>query len=173
MTATPRPNPLATSEFWRRAGPVLLVLAVLGLYLGTRFRLAIDGQVHHCLPPYTVWLIDRHDRRLVRGAPVAFVAGNRMEPFFGLDQSVIKRLAGIPGDHVAVTAEHTTSNGIQVGTGLALAATLGRPASDFIRTETVPADAVWMMGDTPDSYDARYWGALPLAQIRGRAYALF
>ncbi|WP_295387380.1 S26 family signal peptidase [uncultured Thiodictyon sp.] len=29
------------------------------------------------------------------------------------------------------------------------------------------------MGDTPDSYDARYWGALPLAQIRGRAYAIF
>ncbi|WP_295387383.1 hypothetical protein [uncultured Thiodictyon sp.] len=39
---TARLNPLATGQFWRRAGPLLLVLAVLGLYLGTRFRLAID-----------------------------------------------------------------------------------------------------------------------------------
>ena len=64
-------------------------------------------------------------------------------------------------------------NGVPVGEGLALASTLGQAPQAFVRDETVPAEAVWMMGGTPDSFDSRYWGALPMAQIRGRAYGLF
>lgn len=164
---------MASRTFVVRAGLDLLVLAALGLYLGTRFRIGIDSQVHQCLPPYSVWLIDRHDRVLVRGATYSFFAGDAMAPFFGSHQRVVKRLLGLPGDQVTVASERTTVNGLTVGTGLALAAALRQPPDAFARQVTLPMDAVWMMGDTHDSFDARYWGPLPITQVRGRAYALF
>jgi conjugal transfer pilin signal peptidase TrbI len=166
-------NRMASRAFVVRAGLSLLVFAALGLYLGTRFRVGIDGQVHRCLPPYRVWLIDRHDRVLVRGATYSFFAGDALAPIFDPGQVVVKRLVGLPGDQVAVTDERTTVNGEPVGAGLALAATLHQPPDAFVRQERIPTDAVWMMGDTPDSFDARYWGPLPLGQLRGRAHALF
>jgi conjugal transfer pilin signal peptidase TrbI len=155
-----------------RAALALGVLAALGLYLGSRFRIGIDAQVHQCLPPYRIWLIDRHDRRPARGATFAFVAGVSMQPYFAPGQIVIKRVAGIPGDRVTVTPARTTVNGVEVGVGLALAAQLARPVSAFVRETTVDAASVWMMGGTPDSFDSRYWGPLPGVQLRGRAYAL-
>jgi conjugal transfer pilin signal peptidase TrbI len=164
---------MAARRFVVRAGLALAVLAAVGLYLGLRFRIGIDSQVHTCLPPYRLWLIDRYDRTPVRGATFAFVAGVAMQPFFAPGQTVVKRMAGLPGDRIAVTPERTAANGVPVGEGLALAATLGQAPEAIARVLTVPADAVWMMGGTPDSFDARYWGPLPLAQIRGRAYGLF
>ncbi len=172
MTDSPS-NPLLTSRFWWRAAPSLLVLAVLGLYLSARFRIGIDAQVHKCLPPYSVWLIDHHDRRLARDRTFAFVAGSTMAPFFAPGQIVIKRLAGLPGDRVAVTPAWTAVNGVQVGEGLALASTLQRSPSAFAHEEALGPDALWMMGGTGDSFDSRYWGPLPRTQLIGRAYAIY
>ena len=166
-------NHMASRTFVVRAGLSILLLAALGLYLGTRFRVGIDSQVHRCLPPHRVWLIDRHDRTLVRGATYSFFAGDAMAPVFSPGQRVVKRLFGLPGERVTVTSARTTVNGVTIGTGLALAPTLRQPPDAFARQVTLPTDAVWMMGDTPDSFDARYWGPLPVAQICGRAYALF
>jgi len=166
-------NRMASRPFMVHAGLALLVLAALGLYLGARFRIGIDSQVHKCLPPYSVWLIDRYDRQPERGATFSFVAGVAMQPFFAPGQVVVKRMTGVPGDRVAVTPERTAVNGVPVGEGLALAPALGRLPEAFVREQSVPADAVWMMGGTPDSFDSRYWGPLPMAQIRGRAYALY
>ena len=166
-------NRMASRTFVVRAGLSILVLAALGLYLGTRFHVGIDSQVHQCLPPYRVWLIDRHDRALVRGATYGFFAGDSMAPFFGPGQRVVKRLRGLPGDQVTVTSERTAVNGVTVGEGLALAATLHQSPDAFVRQVILPSDVVWVMGDTADSFDSRYWGELPIVQIGGRAYALF
>jgi conjugal transfer pilin signal peptidase TrbI len=62
---------------------------------------------------------------------------------------------------------------VPVGEGLALAPALGQLPEVFTREDAVPTGTVWMMGDTRDSFDSRYWGPLPMAQIRGRAYALY
>ena len=164
---------MASTRFAVRAGLALFVIAATGLYLGTRFRIGIDSQVHQCLPPYSVWLIDRYNRQPERGETFSFFAGFAMQPFFAPGQIVVKRMMGLPGDRVAVTPERTTVNGVPVGEGLALASGLGQAPQAFVRDATVPAEAVWMMGGTPDSFDSRYWGALPVAQIRGRAYGLF
>ncbi len=164
---------MASRSFMVRAGVALLVLAGLGLYVGARFRIGIDSQVHKCLPPYSVWLIDRYDRQPERGATFSFFAGPAMQPFFAPGQLVVKRMMGVPGDRIVVTPALTTANGTPVGEGLALAAALGQRPKAFVREQRVPADAVWMMGGTPDSFDSRYWGPLRMAQIRGRAYALF
>jgi len=153
--------------------PILLVVIALLVYLGTRFHLAIDDQVDKCLPPYTVFLVDRHDRVVHRGGLYAFFAGDRMAPFFPPERMVIKRVVGGPGDHVTVGEAATRVNGDTVGEGLALAGTLGQSKTHYARELEVPQDALWIMGATRDSFDSRYWGPLPTRQIIGRAYALF
>lgn len=157
----------------RRATLPLLAVLGLMLYLGTRFGIAIDDQRSKCLPPYTFFLIDRHDRMVERGGTYAFFAGERMAPFFPPETTVIKRVLGGPGDWVRVTVDATTVNGRSVGAGLDLTKTLKKPEHEFERELEVPGEALWMMGDTRDSYDSRYWGPLPLHQVLGRAYALY
>ncbi|MFB1486882.1 MULTISPECIES: signal peptidase I [unclassified Thiocapsa] len=153
--------------------PVLLVVLVLMVYLGTRYRIAIDDQVDKCLPPYTLFLVDRHDDAIERDGLYAFPAGERMAPYFPMQMQVIKRVVGLPGETVSVTEQTTRVDGRTVGEGLDLAGTLGTPAATFVREVMVPADAVWIMGATRDSFDSRYWGPLPRQQIIGRAYAVF
>jgi conjugal transfer pilin signal peptidase TrbI len=157
----------------RHGLPVLILVLASMLYLGTRFRIAIDDQVDKCLPPYTVFLVDRHDDAIERDGLYAFPAGERMAPFFPMQMQVIKRVVGLPGDSVSVTEQTTRVEGETVGQGLDLAGTLGTPAARFVREVVVPVDAVWIMGATRDSFDSRYWGPLPRQQIIGRAYALF
>jgi conjugal transfer pilin signal peptidase TrbI len=102
-----------------------------------------------------------------------FTAGLRMQPFFRPDLLVVKRLVGIPGDRVVVGTDVTTVNGAVVGEGLDLAATLKRPPEDFHADFTVPEGTYFILGDTRDSYDSRYWGPLPAEALRGRAYGLW
>jgi conjugal transfer pilin signal peptidase TrbI len=128
--------------------------------------------VHRCLPPYRVFLVDRHARDVARGGLVAFHARG-LAPYFADGTVVIKALAGLPGDRVEVTAERVWVNGVVRAEGLALARTLGKRPEDFVRAETVPPGHLWVLGASPDSFDARYWGMLPEAQVVGRAYALF
>ena len=143
------------------------------LYLGARFTLGVNGQVQKCLPPYSFFLVDRHDDRLERGRILAFWAGLRMAPWFPPDLMVVKRLVGLPGDRIVVNATQTTVNGVVVGEGLDVAPTLQRPAGDFVRELVLGEDELWIMGDTRDSFDARYWGPLPIDQVIGRGYGLW
>jgi conjugal transfer pilin signal peptidase TrbI len=156
-----------------RGTPILLVILGLMLYLGARFHVAINDQSAKCLPPYKVFLVDRHDRTIDRGGIYAFFAGERMAPFFAPEMLVIKQVVGGPGDRVQVTEATTKVNAETVGAGLDLAKTLGKPEEQLVRELEVPQDALWIMGATRDSFDSRYWGPLPMHQIIGRAYALF
>ena len=56
------------------------------------------------------------------------------------------------------------------GEELDIAATLKRPPEDFHADFTVPEGTYFILGDTRDSYDSRYWGPLPAEALRGRAY---
>ncbi len=143
------------------------------LYLGMRFSIGIDDQVHRCLPPYRVWLIDHHDRVLHRGQTYSFLASDHMAPGFAIGQKVIKRFVGLPGDQVTVSTATVAVNGVPVGRGPRLAARLGQSPEHYARSLSVAPGTVWAMGDTDDSYDSRYWGALPVYLVRGRAYALW
>jgi conjugal transfer pilin signal peptidase TrbI len=160
------------SGFFVRAGLALLVVLAAGAYLTERFRIGYDDQDHQCLPPHRWFLIDRHDRDPTRGKLIAFAARD-LQPYFRDGQTIIKRVAGLPGDHAKVGPETVWINGEVVAEGLALAGTLERPAADFFRDEQVPPGHLWMMAATPDSFDSRYWGFLPEHQVIGRAYVLW
>ena len=162
-------------RFALRALMVLTLLMVTGGYLCDRFRIGIDDQQARCLGSTRWYLIDTHDQRPTRGQLVAFAATDAMAPYFTPGQTVIKRVAGVPGDRVSIDAERTTINGSALpNSDPALAGTLKQPSAVYFRQRlVVPDDQFWVMGDTRDSFDARYWGLLLAQQERGRAYALF
>ena len=160
------------SRFALRAGLALLLVLGLGAYLTQRFRIGYDDQDHQCLPPSRWFLIDRHDRDVTQGGPVAFAAMG-LAPYFRDGQTIIKRAAGVAGDRIEVGPEAVRINGATVGEGLALARALNRPPADFLRNDVVPPGHLWMMGATADSFDSRYWGFLPERQVIGRAYVLW
>ena len=172
-------NPRRQRQPWDRfalqALAALTLILVLGSLLCGRFRLGIDDQQALCLPPYRWYLIDTWARQPEVGQLVAFAATEAMAPYFRVGQTVIKRVVGVAGDRIAVDAEGTAINGSRlVNSDPALAGTLKQPIGAFAREhDLVPDDHLWVMGDTRDSFDGRYWGALPIEQVQGRAYALF
>lgn len=159
-------------RFALKAGALLAALYAGCAYVTDRYRIGIDPQISRCLPDTRVVLIDRWDRNVKRGQLVAFAA-NGLSPYFKNGTTMVKVVEGVSGDRVAVNEAAVTVNGARVGEGLALARTLGRPAGDFVRDIVVSPGSIWVMGRTIDSYDSRYWGELPAAQIIGRAYRLF
>ena len=154
---------------------VLLALAAVlagGAYLGTRYHIGIDDQVVKCLPPYTVFLIDRWDKHIRRDRPFVF-RSERMDPYFPDGTIVIKLAEGLPGDQIRVFPEGVTVNGKTVAGPLVLAATVGRSRRNFAREGVVPPFAYVAIGRHPQSFDSRYWGFVRAHQVIGRAYALF
>lgn len=163
-------------ESWPRfvvkAVLTLLVLIAAGDSFGSRYRIGIDPQRQKCLPGYTVYLIDLQDQVLQRGAVYAFYARN-LQPFYQDGTRMVKVLAGIPGDVVAIDQTWQTKvNGRVVGEGLPLAKRLQRNERDFYGKRTLAKGHYWFMGKSPFSFDSRYWGTVKHEQIIGRAYPL-
>lgn len=175
-TAERRPVPADPRErlgVLLRSLPLLAVVLGTGAYLGNRFHLGIDDQQELCLAGGHRWfLIDRQDLNLWRGDRVAFRADGRLAPWIPVGRVVVKQVAGVAGDRVAVTTAGITVNDRPVAEGLALSGKLGQSPQAFIRTETVPGGALWVIGTQPKSFDSRYWGPVDERQIIGRAYAL-
>lgn len=162
-------------RFARKAALVLVGIVILWALVGARYRLGIDAQRNLCLPPYRWFVIDTFDRRIQRNQLIAFRATEAMVPYFQPEQTVIKRVVGVPGDRVSVTAQGTTINGVlQPESAPALAQNLGLSQAHWgVDALSIPLGHLWVMGATGDSFDARYWGVLPQSQVIGRAYALF
>lgn len=91
----------------------------------------------------------------------------------------IKRVIGEPGDTVEVKHKQLFINGQKIedpwgqfvegpGEGSRLT-----PRDNF-GPVTVPPDQVFVMGDNRDrSYDSRFWGFVPLDDVRGKAFVIY
>jgi signal peptidase I len=90
----------------------------------------------------------------------------------------IKRVIGLPGDHVACCTDgKVTVNGVPLTEGQYLFG--GNPPSTFKFGAVVPSGHLWVMGDhRSDSDDSRYHsgdpggGAIPENQVVGRAFLI-
>ncbi|WP_432536844.1 signal peptidase I [Kineococcus arenarius] len=126
------------------------------------------------------WLTDTPEpERGPLGAVVADVL-----TFVGLlpedsDEHLIKRVVGLPGDHVVCCDEQgrVTVNDVPVDETAYLFP--GAEPSQVTFDVTVPEDRLWVMGDNrAESADSRYngdkqyGGFVPLEDVVGRAYAV-
>jgi signal peptidase I len=80
---------------------------------------------------------------------------------------LIKRVIGLPGDHLTSKANTIYVNGV----ALKQPWTHNEPLGKSIGNVTVPANHYFMMGDNePDSCDSRYWGTIPRSSVIGKAF---
>jgi signal peptidase I len=90
----------------------------------------------------------------------------------------IKRCVAVAGDTVEVRAKTLYVNGkAQDESYVQHLAGLHPPGTDprdFFGPRPVPAGHIFMMGDNRDnSADSRYWGSLPLGNIKGKAMFIY
>ncbi len=83
----------------------------------------------------------------------------------------IKRIIGLPGETVHITAGHTSITKTD-GTTLQLDESyVVAEDATYTQDTTLGADQYFVMGDNrPRSSDSRVWGPLPKKDIMGRAY---
>ena len=84
----------------------------------------------------------------------------------------IKRIAAIDGDSVCVEDNDIRINDRTVA-HRAVQDSQGRALPHWSGCRTLAADEVFLMGDTPDSFDSRYFGPVSAADIEGVWRKLF
>lgn len=204
--AAGKAHPNAILDFGIGLFPVILFVFVVRSFVAEPFRIP-SGSMIPTLHVGDFILVNKFsyglrcpvgDCRLLgsgtpkRGDVVVF-----MFPGSGPDrgEDFIKRVIGLPGDHVAYVNKVLTINGtpaplsdistVETAHGEYQRAeeTLGGvkhaifinpqvPPQDF--EYTVPPDSYFVMGDNrDDSYDSRYWGPVPDRNLKGHAFLIW
>ena len=89
---------------------------------------------------------------------------------------VIKIVAGLPGDTISFNENELFVNGERFYKAKSMQVnlkTLGHTIDDYQTKYTLKDNEYFMVGETPDSFDSRYWGPISQSQIEGEAYAIY
>lgn len=81
---------------------------------------------------------------------------------------LLKRVGALPGQRVCRHGALVTIDGQAVATALPHDRR-GRPLASWQGCSTVPANALFLLNPAPDSFDSRYYGAVPISGLQGVA----
>ncbi|MCX7920117.1 MAG: signal peptidase I [bacterium] len=84
-------------------------------------------------------------------------------------QDFVKRLIGLSGDTVTISAGKIIINGSEL-----IEPYVKEPSFDNYGPVVVPSNSLLMLGDNRNnSRDSRYWGFLPESMIKGKAFLIY
>lgn len=85
-------------------------------------------------------------------------------------QTFVKRVVGLPGDHLKIIDGHVIRNGKREPDSYTIPCD-GQSYCNFPQTITVPKGDYYMMGDNRAySEDSRFWGPVPRAWLIGKVF---
>lgn len=163
-------------RFLIRASVMLLVVGSMSVYAGTRFSIGYEMQDEFQCLPWTLFLIDKHDKNIERGHYFAYSA-RHMEPLVKDGTITLKKAAAGPGDTVRVELNRTwVADQPQPNSQLMFPNAI-KPlyeSMESLTRELVVAEGEFFaMGTLLGSYDSRYWGTVKSNQVIGRVYPLY
>ena len=85
---------------------------------------------------------------------------------------IIKRVAGIPGDLITVHGKDFFCNGEYLGKAKEYSMR-GTPLESYTITGLVPDHKIFLMGDSPDSFDSRYYGPMEIKHVKAVVRPIF
>lgn len=152
---------------------ISILLFFCGWLFSLRYSIGVNGQIVGCIQG-NFFLVDHKDRVPKQGKIFAY-RSMQAEPVYPNGTLMAKYLAAGPGDTVEVTPDfRILVNEKQFTRGLPhLKDADDETLKNFIGKRVLKADEYWVLGDLPMSFDSRYWGAIRVDQLVGRAYVLF
>jgi signal peptidase I len=141
--------------------------------IGTHFSTPHIGDIIVFHPPKRYADGCANPREGENGAGVDAVRACDMAQRTPSSETFIKRVVGMPGDHISIRGGHVIRNGSEEKDGYIVPCG-ARSQCNFPATITIPTDDYYMMGDNrPNSEDSRFWGPVPKAWIIGKAFLTY
>jgi conjugative transfer signal peptidase TraF len=165
---------------------LLAVSAVASVLVGGSYGAGLHWNLSPSMPA-GIWRVATFHGPALRGEAVALclprvpAAIGRIRGYLDAGdcpnnvEVLIKTVAAIHGDQVTMSDDGITVNGVLLRNSRPMASDdLGRPLLAMPNGSYVVGDGeVWIIsGHDPRSYDSRYFGAVPISNIRGRAMPL-
>lgn len=149
------------------------------LYFSSRYTLACPPGHSACLNA-SFFLIDKWDTEIEQG-DLAYFEMNVENQFYPTGLRWIKKVAALPNSVVSVEENKVVVDNLtefplslsHIITALNLADNSIGEIEDYTKVIQLENDEVFMIGETINSFDGRFWGPLKKEQIKGTAYAIF
>lgn len=152
---------------------VIVYWAVIAMSL-SRFYLGVNPSSVSCLKVY-VLLVDKLDQDVTRGDIAAFEFKQDLRHLHVGDR-IGKLVAAISGDKVEFDENNLYVNGKQFKRVMSMTPMLkhfNQNITAYQTTYTLGPDEYFMVGETFESFDSRYWGPIKKSQLVGQAYAVY
>lgn len=150
---------------------VFLLLSALIQAWGKHHKISFESMVEGCLP-WLAYIIDTEHVTANRYDLVFFPSRN-MQPVAADNQPVGKMVLGVAGDKVSVLNGVLRINGEYIADLSYGSENMDKPVNTWDKEYVIPEGSIFVFGTEKRSWDSRYWGLYPVAEVRGNLRPLF